>query len=248
MDDGTGHDFAEGDFAGNQIAVVLRADRRKLDETWRRNNWYVASAAAAIVAVGTANVVLTLTAVGRATTFLLLFVLLLILVGVLGLGLFMRRRVRRYRTAEEPFITVDSTGVTLAGVPTVPWAGMLGVLVSHDPQPRHPGRYQRWVRELTFRAGGSRTVVVVGIREPRRYRDAATGSLRSCINSSGGRFGMLMVEPDVALDRHALAQLQESLQAGAAATEVPFEATSSPSRVGSATFDMLQGNRLEPAP
>ncbi|WFE29587.1 hypothetical protein O7623_10540 [Solwaraspora sp. WMMD791] len=246
MDDDQVQHWQDHRAAGN--TVVLRADRRKLDETWRRNDWYVGSAAVALVTVGSTNLALTLTGLGRATTFLLLSVLLLILVGVLGLGLFMRRRVRRYRTAGDRFISVDSAGITLAGVPTVPWDGMLGVLVSQDPPPQHTSRYRRWVHEMTFRAGGSRTVMVVGIREPRRYRDAATGSLRSCVNSSGGRFGMLMVEPDVALDQQTMVRLREALQAGATVAGVPFETTQDARRVGSATYAMLQGNRLEPAP
>ncbi|KAA9149589.1 hypothetical protein F6B41_21965 [Microbacterium lushaniae] len=225
-------------------AVAFDADRDQLNAALRRNTVYLAVylAIAAVVVAGI--VALAVTDIGRLATYFLLSVLLLIVLASIVLGLRLRRRLRTFLRAGDPLLLLSPHALVFAGIPPIPWADVLGTIYCDErANLSSGGGIGRWMKRLTYRAGGSQVTLVVGIARPKRFREGAAGGLTRYLSSSFD-LGGFTLPVDTALSDVQLRALAGTLRALSEQGIVRYLETDDARRVGRATASMATGRPM----
>ncbi|GGH47459.1 hypothetical protein [Microbacterium album] len=226
--------------------LVLHTDRDKLLRALRYNTRYVAVYALLVAGLAAGIVAVAVTGIGRGPTYLLLGFLLVLLVGSLGMGLWLRARVRGFLRVDGPFIVVSRAGVAVDGIPRIAWGDVLGVIYGDSSENLRTGNgVARWMKNLTYQAGGAQVFLHVGVREPKRYRAAASGPLARYVSALD--MGLLM-HLDTALDDARLARLRGALRAATAQAGVRYLETSDTRRMMRAASSMATGRPMRRDP
>ncbi len=225
-------------------ALVLDADRGKLRTALRRNAVLLAVYGGSSLVVVGGIIALAVSDIGRLATYFLLGLLLVILFANLALVMTLRRRLMRFRRAADPLLIVSAQAIVFSGIPPVPWADVLGVIYMDErANLARGGGIGRWMKSLTYRAGGSQVAIQLGIDRPRRFRDGAEGGLVGYLSSSFDLGGISM-PLDTAFSDAQLAALRDQLRAVAATGAVAYLESADPQRVAKAAGAMGAGERL----
>jgi hypothetical protein len=189
-------------------------------------------------------VALAVTGIGRLATYFLLSLLLVILLASLVLGMRLRRRVRGFLSADDPMLMLTRDAIVFAGIPPIPWADVLGAVYCDErANLARGGGIGRWMKRLTYRAGGSQVTLHVGIDRPRRFRDGAAGGVARYL-SAAFDIGGITLPVDTALGDPQLHALAQTLRALAEGGLLRYLETDDPRRVGRAAASMATGRPM----
>ncbi|MCK6066607.1 MULTISPECIES: hypothetical protein [Microbacterium] len=225
-------------------AVAFDADRGQLRAALRRNTVYVAVYLALVALVGAGIVALAMSGIGRLATYFLLSIFLLVLLASVVLGLRLRRRLQTFLRAGDPLLLLSPHALVFAGIPPIPWADVLGVVYCDErANLSSGGGIGRWMKRLTYRAGGSQVTLVVGVARPKRFREGAAGGLTRYLSSSFD-LGGFTLPVDTALSDVQLRALAGSFRALAEGAIVRYLETDDARRVGRAAASMATGRPM----
>ncbi|WP_394551825.1 hypothetical protein ACDF64_13230 [Agromyces sp. MMS24-JH15] len=235
------------DYLESGRSFAVQAERGVTEGELRANRTgiVVASSLAALVLAGL--VVLVVADFGRLTTSLLvgLFLVLLLVIVVRLAG--MRRRLRAYLSAADPFVVVSAESVTFSGIPPIAWRDVLGVLSSDLTAEYEAARgLGGWLRRAAVRTGGATIPVALGIERAGAYRAGATGGLAHDLIVVTDENGQAIAYLDHALPVEQARQVVTAIKVAASLNGVGFLASNHAKDGFEPAAKMLKGERLEP--